>query len=44
MYREMLDDDVRRQEIRVTNAGEVHDVTIPSNYGQIYITPVLAPI
>jgi len=43
-YREMLDDDVRRQEIRVTNAGEVHDVTIPSNYGQIYITPVLAPI
>jgi len=47
MYREMLDDDVRRpnhQEIQVTNAGEVHDVTIPSNYGQIFITPVLAPV
>jgi maltooligosyltrehalose trehalohydrolase len=43
-YREMLDDDVRgggHSDLAISGAGQMHEVTIPSNYGQIYVTPVL---
>src|SRR5262249_8122890 len=46
-YREMLDDDTRGSnhlDIQVTSANEFHTVQIPSNYGQVYVTPVLAPL
>src|SRR5262249_36613562 len=46
-YREMLDDDQRgaaHREIQVVGSGEIHNVTIPSNYGRIYVTPVLPPL
>ena len=46
-YREMLDDDTRggtRLEIKVTAAGQFHSVRIPSNYGQVYVTPALPPL
>ena len=42
VYRELLDDDVRRgehREITIRNKGDFHLVTIPSNYGQIFVTP-----
>jgi len=43
-FREMLDDDVQggsHREIKVSSNGQLLDVQIPSNYGQIYVTPVL---
>ena len=46
-YREMLDDDIRGSshlEIRVASSGEPHTVTIPSNYGQVYVSPVIPPL
>jgi maltooligosyltrehalose trehalohydrolase len=46
-YREMLDDDIRgpsHLEIQVTSVGQSQTVQIPSNYGQIYVTPVLPPL
>jgi 1,4-alpha-glucan branching enzyme len=42
VYREMLDDDMRGPsplEIAVQNPGDVHAVTIPPNYGQVFVTP-----
>jgi 1,4-alpha-glucan branching enzyme len=45
VYREMLDEDVRGQshlEITVQNPGEFHSATIPSNYGQVFVTPTLS--
>jgi 1,4-alpha-glucan branching enzyme len=44
-YREMLDDDLRgpsHLEVSVQNPGEFHSATIPSNYGQIFVKPVLS--
>lgn len=43
-YREMLDDDVhadKHDDIQVTGPDQMHEVSIPSNYGRIYVTPVL---
>jgi 1,4-alpha-glucan branching enzyme len=43
-YREVLDDDRRGQnhrEITVQHPGDVHSVSIPPNYGQVFVTPVL---
>ncbi|MGE5755161.1 MAG: alpha-amylase family glycosyl hydrolase [Planctomycetaceae bacterium] len=48
-YREMLDDDIQIQggghrEIVISSGGQFQNVQIPSNYGQIYVTPVLPPL
>jgi maltooligosyltrehalose trehalohydrolase len=41
LYREMLDDDVRTShlDLTVANAGDLHAVSIPANYGQVFVTP-----
>jgi 1,4-alpha-glucan branching enzyme len=42
IYREMINDDVRAQplEITVRNDGDAVQVSIPSNYGYIFVSPV----
>jgi hypothetical protein len=45
VYREMLDDDVRgtaHLDISVANMGDFQSVKIPSNYGQVFVTPALS--
>jgi hypothetical protein len=47
VYREMLDDDARGPsplEITVQSPGEFHSVSIPSNYGQIFVMPAVTPL
>jgi hypothetical protein len=41
LYREMLDDDARGShlDLTVANAGDLHAVSIPANYGQVFVTP-----
>ncbi len=46
-YREMLDDDVRGSshlDLTVGVAGQFQAISIPSNYGQVYVTPPLPPL
>lgn len=46
-YREMLDDDARGSshlDLTVTSPGESHTVKIPSNYGQVYVSPALSSL
>jgi hypothetical protein len=42
VYREMLDDGVRGAsplEVAIQNPGDLHSVTIPPDYGQVFVTP-----